>query len=74
MFDALVFPASHFDIIFGKPWFNRHNPQIDWPSNSVTISKIVLPGLTPPLVQYYRSIPAAPAPPVATKMLRLKAR
>ena len=30
-------PSLAYDMILGKDWLNRHNPQIDWPTNTVTI-------------------------------------
>jgi RNase H-like domain found in reverse transcriptase/Reverse transcriptase (RNA-dependent DNA polymerase)/Integrase zinc binding domain/Chromo (CHRromatin Organisation MOdifier) domain/gag-polyprotein putative aspartyl protease len=33
-----VAPLPHHDIILGKPWLNRWNPEIDWPRNIITIN------------------------------------
>jgi hypothetical protein len=32
--DFLVVPTQ-YDIVLGKPWLDRHNPHVDWPSNSL---------------------------------------
>ena len=31
-----VTPLSGFDVILGKPWLNRLDPHVDWPSNALT--------------------------------------
>jgi hypothetical protein len=32
----LITPLHGYDAILGKPWLDQHNPQIDWPSNTLT--------------------------------------
>jgi RNase H-like domain found in reverse transcriptase/Reverse transcriptase (RNA-dependent DNA polymerase)/Integrase zinc binding domain/Retroviral aspartyl protease/Chromo (CHRromatin Organisation MOdifier) domain len=32
----LVFPIESFDVILGMPWLKRHNPTIDWATESIT--------------------------------------
>ena len=51
---------SQFDIIQGKPWFDEHNRDIDWPTNTVTVS----PPLQPSVV--LRTIPKPTLPCLAT--------
>src|SRR5215470_2918002 len=34
-FDLLKAPIA-FDVILGKPWLERTNPDIDWPRNTIT--------------------------------------
>ena len=35
-----VLPLDAFDIILGKEWLSRHNPDIDWVSHRVIINKL----------------------------------
>ena len=30
---------SSFDLVLGRPWLNRHNPDVDWPNNRITITQ-----------------------------------
>ena len=46
-----------YDIILGKDWLNKYNPDIDWPTNSIAIehlsTKITLQGSPPkPSIEY----------------------
>ena len=37
-FKLNVIPMSEHEVIVGKPWFNRYNPNIDWPRNTICSS------------------------------------
>jgi hypothetical protein len=33
-----VAPLPHHDVILGKPWLERYNPDIDWVKNEITLT------------------------------------
>jgi hypothetical protein len=41
-----ISPLS-FDIILGKPWHTRFNPQINWANNTITFGEITFPAGKP---------------------------
>jgi Reverse transcriptase (RNA-dependent DNA polymerase)/Retroviral aspartyl protease len=43
--NLLVFPIDNFDIILGMPWLKKHQPIIDWSSNTLTIPPTPLQAL-----------------------------
>lgn len=61
--DLLVAPlrSDSFDLILGKPWLARHNPDIDWVQDSMSFvhqgqpvfwKSISAPGSMPPTINY----------------------
>ena len=38
-FKLNVIPMKTYQVILGKPWFNRYNPTIDWPTNTITFNR-----------------------------------
>jgi hypothetical protein len=35
---AYTFPLQHFDLILGRPWLKKHNPHINWATDSLELS------------------------------------
>jgi hypothetical protein len=35
---AYTFPLQHFDLILGRPWLKKHNPHIDWATDSLELT------------------------------------
>ena len=33
-----LLPLGNFDLVLGRPWLNRHNPDVDWPNNQITLT------------------------------------
>jgi hypothetical protein len=50
LLDLRVTALDHCDVILGKPWLTKHNPDIDWRTNKVFIS-------TPDSLRYDLSAP-----------------
>jgi hypothetical protein len=34
-----VLPLTSYDLILGRPWLDRHNPDVDWPASRMRITK-----------------------------------
>ena len=35
---AYTFPLQHFDLILGRPWLKKHNPHINWATDSLELT------------------------------------
>lgn len=42
--DCVATCLAGYDIILGKPWLTRHNPGINWTTNTVTVGSTILQG------------------------------
>lgn len=37
--DFHLLNLATYDLVLGRPWLNRHNPRVDWPSGSIGLSR-----------------------------------
>jgi hypothetical protein len=33
-----LLPLASFDLVLGRPWLNRHNPDVDWPNSRIRLT------------------------------------
>lgn len=34
-----LLPLASFDLVLGRPWLNRHNPDVDWPDSRIRLTQ-----------------------------------
>jgi predicted aspartyl protease len=63
----LVLPLDNFDIILGMPWLKKHNPTIDWQTNTLTLPPTQLQQLLTQCHDHNSSSSSVPPPPPPSK-------
>ena len=70
---AFIIPAAKYNMVLGLPWFERHNPLIDWISHTLTFGESCLDKHTrvESTISYYNTSRLAISAPCFESLLEL---